>query len=69
MRYWDLETFNKSIEIAQKYYSDISKTTFNFVRKIGRLIPTNNLHYELLLLDQYYCYYLLILAHLKQHSN
>ncbi len=30
------ETFNKSIEIAQKYYNDSVQNYFNFVNKIGR---------------------------------
>jgi len=31
------ETFNKSIEIAQKYYNDSVQNYFNYVNKIGRL--------------------------------
>ena len=30
------ETFNKSIEIAQKYYNESVQNYFNFVNKIGR---------------------------------
>ena len=30
------ETFNKSIEIAQKYYSESVKNYFNFVNKIEK---------------------------------
>ena len=30
------ETFNKSIEIAQKYYNELVENYFNFVNKIGR---------------------------------
>jgi hypothetical protein len=30
------ETFNKSIEIAQKYYSESTQNYFNFVNKIGK---------------------------------
>jgi sugar-specific transcriptional regulator TrmB len=30
------ETFNKSIEISQKYYNDPVKNYFNFVNKIGK---------------------------------
>jgi len=30
------ETFNKSIEIAQKYYNDSIQNYFNFLKKIER---------------------------------
>jgi hypothetical protein len=30
------ETFNKSIEIVQKYYNESVQNYFNFVNKIGR---------------------------------
>jgi hypothetical protein len=30
------ENFNKSIEIAQKYYNDNLQNYFNFVNKIGK---------------------------------
>jgi hypothetical protein len=30
------ETFNKSIEIAQKYYNDSIQNFFNFLKKIER---------------------------------
>ena len=30
------ETFNKSIEIAQKYYNDSVRNYFNFVNNIGK---------------------------------
>lgn len=30
------ETFNKAIEIAQKYYNELVENYFNFVNKIGR---------------------------------
>jgi hypothetical protein len=35
------ETFNKSIEIAQKYYNESVQNYFNFVNKIGRSYSTN----------------------------
>jgi hypothetical protein len=30
------ETFNKSVEIAQKYYNESVQNYFNFLKKIGR---------------------------------
>jgi hypothetical protein len=36
------ETFNKSIEIAQKYYNESVQNYFNFVNKIENLITTTN---------------------------
>ena len=35
------ETFNKSIEIAQKYYNDSIQTYFNFLKKIERFLSSN----------------------------
>jgi hypothetical protein len=32
------ETFNKSIEIAQKYYNETAQNYLNFVKKLKKLI-------------------------------
>jgi hypothetical protein len=39
------EAFYKSLEITQKYYIDLSKNYFNFVNKITRSYPNNNIFY------------------------
>ena len=36
------ETFNKSIEIAQKYYNEIAQNYLNFVNKIEKSYYNNH---------------------------